>query len=128
VDVLVTYGTPGTLAAKRATTTLPIVMVVSGDAVATGIVASLARPGGNVTGSTFFRPGASRQATRAHQGSLAVREPRCDSAQSRQPLECATDASNGADGQVTQIGAATVRGANARGVRERVFEGGQDPR
>jgi putative ABC transport system substrate-binding protein len=56
VDVLVTYGTPGTLAAKRATTTLPIVMVVSGDAVATGIVASLARPGGNVTGSTFFDP------------------------------------------------------------------------
>jgi putative ABC transport system substrate-binding protein len=56
VDVLLTYGTPGTLAAKQATTTLPIVMLVSGDAVATGIVASLARPGGNVTGSTFFDP------------------------------------------------------------------------
>jgi putative tryptophan/tyrosine transport system substrate-binding protein len=56
VDVLVTHGTPGTLAAKRATTTVPIVMVVSGDAVATGIVASLARPVGNVTGSTFFDP------------------------------------------------------------------------
>jgi putative ABC transport system substrate-binding protein len=56
VDVLLTYGTPGTLAAKQATTTLPIVMLVSGDAVATGIVAGLARPGGNVTGSTFFDP------------------------------------------------------------------------
>jgi len=56
VDVLVTYGTPGTLAAKQATTTMPIVMTVSGDAVATGIVASLARPGGNVTGSSFFSP------------------------------------------------------------------------
>jgi len=56
VDVLVTYGTPGTLAAKRATTTVPIVMLVSGDAVATGVVASLARPGRNVTGSTFFDP------------------------------------------------------------------------
>jgi putative ABC transport system substrate-binding protein len=56
VDMLVTYGTPGTLAAKQATTTVPIVMVVSGDAVATGLVASLARPGGNVTGSTFFNP------------------------------------------------------------------------
>jgi putative tryptophan/tyrosine transport system substrate-binding protein len=55
-DVLVTDGTPGTLAAKEATTTAPIVMIVSGDAVATGIVASLARPGGNVTGSTFFNP------------------------------------------------------------------------
>jgi putative ABC transport system substrate-binding protein len=41
IDVLVTHGTPGTLAAKRATTTTPIVMAVSGDAVATGIVASL---------------------------------------------------------------------------------------
>jgi putative ABC transport system substrate-binding protein len=56
VDVLVTYGTPGTLAAKKATTTIPIVMTASGDAVASGIVASLAHPGGNVTGSTFFGP------------------------------------------------------------------------
>ena len=55
-NILVTHGTPGTLAAKQATTTAPIVMLVSGDAVATGIVASLARPGGNVTGSTFFDP------------------------------------------------------------------------
>jgi len=56
VDVLVTYGTPGTLAAKRATTTIPIVMVHSGDAVAAGLVAGLARPGGNITGSTYFLP------------------------------------------------------------------------
>jgi putative ABC transport system substrate-binding protein len=56
VDLLVTHGTPGTLAAKQATKNLPIVMLLSGDAVATGIVASLARPGGNVTGSTFFDP------------------------------------------------------------------------
>jgi putative ABC transport system substrate-binding protein len=56
VDVLVTSGTPGTLAAKRATTTIPIVMAVTGDAVATGLVAILAQPGGNVTGSTVFGP------------------------------------------------------------------------
>src|SRR5215831_16959043 len=56
VDVLVTYGTPGTLVAKNATTTIPIVMVHSGDAVAAGIVASLARPGGNLTGMTYFLP------------------------------------------------------------------------
>jgi ABC-type uncharacterized transport system substrate-binding protein len=55
-DLLVTYGTPGTLAAKKATTAVPIVMIVSGDAIATGLVVSLARPGGNVTGSTFFAP------------------------------------------------------------------------
>jgi putative ABC transport system substrate-binding protein len=56
VDVLVTYGTPGSLVAKNATTTIPIVMVHSGDAVAAGIVASLARPGGNLTGMTYFLP------------------------------------------------------------------------
>jgi putative tryptophan/tyrosine transport system substrate-binding protein len=56
VDVLLTYGTPGTLAAKRATADIPIVFLYSGDAVAAGLVASLARPGGNVTGSTYFLP------------------------------------------------------------------------
>jgi ABC-type uncharacterized transport system substrate-binding protein len=56
VDVLVTHTTPGALAAKRATTTIPIVMVTSSDAVRTGIVASLARPRGNITGSTFMGP------------------------------------------------------------------------
>jgi len=56
VDVIVTHGTPGTLAAKKATTTIPIVMAIAGDAVVTGLVASEARPGGNVTGSTYFSP------------------------------------------------------------------------
>lgn len=51
VDVLVTYGTPGALAAKRATTTIPVVVASMGDAVAMGIVPNLARPGGNITGS-----------------------------------------------------------------------------
>jgi putative ABC transport system substrate-binding protein len=56
VDVIVTHGTPGILAAKQATATIPIVMATSGDAEASGLVASLARPGGNVTGLTFFNP------------------------------------------------------------------------
>ena len=56
VDVLITHGTPGTRVAKQATSTLPIVMAISGDAVATGLVSSLARPEANVTGSTFFLP------------------------------------------------------------------------
>ena len=56
VDVIVTHSTPGTLAAKRATTTIPIVMASIGDAIAVGAVASLARPGGNITGTTFFVP------------------------------------------------------------------------
>lgn len=56
VDVLITGGTPGTVALRHATSTIPIVMAASGDAVATGLVSSLARPGGNITGSTFFNP------------------------------------------------------------------------
>jgi putative ABC transport system substrate-binding protein len=56
VDVIVTHGTPGSLAAKRATTLVPIVMAIVGDPVVTGIVASVARPGGNITGQSFFSP------------------------------------------------------------------------
>jgi putative ABC transport system substrate-binding protein len=53
VDVLVTGSSPGALAAKKATGTIPIVMVAS-DPVGLGLVASLARPGGNVTGLSYF--------------------------------------------------------------------------
>jgi ABC-type uncharacterized transport system substrate-binding protein len=56
VDVLITHGTPGTRIAKQTTTASPIVMAISGDAIATGLVSSLARPEANVTGSTFFLP------------------------------------------------------------------------
>jgi putative ABC transport system substrate-binding protein len=52
VDVIVTSGTPQTRAAKKATTTIPIVMAAVGNPVGSGLVASLARPGGNVTGLT----------------------------------------------------------------------------
>jgi putative ABC transport system substrate-binding protein len=51
-DVLVTLQTPPTIAARDATKTVPIVMIATGDPVATGIIASLARPGGNITGNT----------------------------------------------------------------------------
>ena len=50
VDVIVTQGTPATIAAKQVTSVIPIVFVGLGDPVGTGLVASLARPGGNVSG------------------------------------------------------------------------------
>ncbi len=55
-DLIVTGGTPGVQAAKNATASIPIVMTNSPDAVRDGLVASLARPGGNVTGMSIFVP------------------------------------------------------------------------
>jgi putative ABC transport system substrate-binding protein len=52
VDLVLIGSTPGTLAVKKATTTIPIVMVTTGDPVGGGLVASMRRPGGNVTGVT----------------------------------------------------------------------------
>ena len=52
VDILVTAGVPQLLAAKHATSTIPIVAAGAGDLLSTGLVASLSRPGGNITGLT----------------------------------------------------------------------------
>jgi putative ABC transport system substrate-binding protein len=54
VDIIVTAGTPGCLAAKQATTTIPIVFAVLGDPVSVGVVASLAKPDGNITGLSLM--------------------------------------------------------------------------
>jgi ABC-type uncharacterized transport system substrate-binding protein len=56
VDLIVARGTLGPLAAKRATATIPIVMMSSGDPLGSGLVASLARPAGNVTGMSLMAP------------------------------------------------------------------------
>jgi putative ABC transport system substrate-binding protein len=56
VDAIATYGTPASRAAKTATSTIPIVMILVGDPVRAGLVQSLARPGGNVTGNTILSP------------------------------------------------------------------------
>ena len=56
VDVIITHNTPPPLAAKQATSTIPIVFATAGDPVGSGIVASLARPGGNITGLSSQTP------------------------------------------------------------------------
>ncbi len=56
VDVIVTAGSPAILAAKKASATIPIVFADAGDPVGTGIVSSLARPGGNITGLSVMAP------------------------------------------------------------------------
>jgi putative ABC transport system substrate-binding protein len=56
VDVIVTAGTPATLAVKNTTLTVPLVMIAVGDPVGTGIVPSLAQPGGNITGLSSIAP------------------------------------------------------------------------
>lgn len=57
MDVIVTVDTPPTQAAKRATSTIPIVVAVSADPVGAGLVESLAHPGGNTTGLSLLAPG-----------------------------------------------------------------------
>lgn len=56
IDVIVTSSTPATFEAKRATARIPIVMALVSDPVDSGLVASLAKPGGNVTGTAYFVP------------------------------------------------------------------------
>lgn len=56
VEVMVTGGTPGTRAAQQATKTIPLVMTLVGDPVKAGFVATLAKPGGNITGLTQISP------------------------------------------------------------------------
>lgn len=53
-DVLVTHGTPGTIALQKATREIPIVMAVSGEAEASGLIKSFSHPGGNTTGQSFL--------------------------------------------------------------------------
>jgi len=61
VDIIATYGTPSSIAAKAATTTIPIVMIGVGDVLRTGLVQSFAHPGGNITGYTSLNPEVARK-------------------------------------------------------------------
>jgi putative ABC transport system substrate-binding protein len=56
IEVIVTAGTPASLAVKKATSSIPLVMIAVGDPVGTGLIKSLAHPGGNITGLTSISP------------------------------------------------------------------------
>ena len=90
VDIIVTATTPGVSAVKRATTTIPIVFASVGDAVAMGLLSSLARPGSNVAGTSYFLPelaanawSCSRRRYRAWCGQVS-----CSILQIRRPCRC----------------------------------------
>ena len=68
VDIIMVAGGNATLAAKNATKTVPIVMGTASDPVGTGLVASLARPGGNITGFDPYKPGPEREKAGTSQG------------------------------------------------------------
>ena len=85
VDLIVTSGNPSALEAKKATTTIPIVMTSIADPVALGLVASLARPGGNVTGLYDFSDRAKYQKAGDTQGRSPQARPSWTSGRSVSP-------------------------------------------
>ena len=86
VDAIVVWQTPSAQATKQATREIPIVIAQVGDPVDTGLVASLARPGGNVTGNTGLGAGADGQEPRAHPRGAAVGAPAGGAGQRGRPL------------------------------------------
>jgi len=105
VDVLVTSAEEATLAAKRATTRIPIVMMNVSDPLGQGIVASLARPAGNITGGT--QDDSAEIAARRMQ----LLKDALSSPESGPPVHAITMAAAGTCGAVLEIGAAAARGA-----------------
>src|SRR5262245_24000002 len=113
VDLIVTHTTPGALAAKQATTTIPIVVAIVGDPVASGVVASLARPGGNITGQSFFNPELRAKRIESAEGNRAGHHAGRRSPQPGQPCNRAGAAGDGDDGTVARHTTAPIPATGA---------------
>ena len=124
VDLIATFGTPPSKAAKAATSTIPIVMVSIGDPIGSGLVPSMARPGGNITGQHYSRPGNRRQsAFQLLQEVLPQGLARCLPTQSRQRLECDNPRGAAAGGKDGGRHRDADRRAQRRGFRRRPCAG-----
>jgi hypothetical protein len=125
VDIIVTSGTPAILAAKQATTTIPIVMAAGGDAVVAGLITSLARPGGGHHRIDHLQPGTRGETAGVDRAGPSTCHPDCSALDSRQ---CQTKwletPSDGDDRSVTQDGASTIRSARPERIRERLCRDG----
>ena len=120
VDLLVGSGSPPTTALKNATATIPILFYSVGDPVGSGFVASLARPGGNVTGLGGLGPGHACEATGAAQGSRPESVAHCDAPQPGVLAARAEPGRSRAGGAQPRRHAAADRAAFARRHRPRV--------
>jgi hypothetical protein len=125
VDVLIRPGTPTALAAKNSTRTIPIVFAAVADPITAGLIDSLARPGGNITGFTEIPEGVGRETARVTQGNHFKALARRRAVEPTESRQCATMEGKPTAG--TRAGAATSfhGGKQRRQIRERVQRGSE---
>ena len=126
VDVIVTCGNRSVIAAKQATSVIPIVFAAAGDPVGTGLVASLARPGGNVTGLSNQIGRSCRQATRTLARGCSRSPPVGDHGQYRQSQRRAGDGRGSGSGPHARPRSRHARNPASGGYRARL-RGAQGP-
>ena len=120
VDVIVTQATAPVVAAKQATSVIPIVFAVAGDPVGTGLVASLARPGGNVTGLSMPGDRSCRQAPRTFARGCPRSPPVGDLGRYRQSRHRAGDGRAPDSGPHARPRSRHTRNSASRGYRARL--------